>query len=66
MSRYGSKWGMVVFGACGFEQSFMLFSVGRSFASKLNALSVYFCLSVCQVVSSFWIWVEVEADEKVH
>lgn len=37
---YGSKCGTVVFGACGFEQSFMLLSVGRSLASKLKALSV--------------------------
>lgn len=53
IKRYGSRCGIVVLGACGFEQSFMLFNVGRSFASKLKALSVYFCLSVCQVVSSF-------------
>lgn len=55
IKRYGSKWGIVVLGAWGFEQSFMLFKVGRSLASKLKALSVYFCLNVCQVVSSFWI-----------
>lgn len=53
INRYGSRCGMVVLGACGLEQSFMLFNVGRSFASKLKALSVYFCRNVCQVVSSF-------------
>ena len=52
---YGSKCGTVVLGACGFEQLFMHLSIGLSFASKLNALSVYFCRSVCQVVSNFWI-----------
>lgn len=36
----------------------MLFKVGRSFASKLKALSVCFCLIICQVESNFWIWNE--------
>jgi len=40
---------MVVLGASGFVDSFIDFSVGLSFASKLNALSVYLCLRMCQV-----------------
>lgn len=55
IKRYGRRCGIVVLGAWGFEQSFILFNVGLSFASKLKALSVYFCLRVCHVVSSFWI-----------
>lgn len=53
---YGKMCGTVVLGACGFVQWFMFFSVGRSFASKVNALSVYFCRKVCQVVSNFCTW----------
>lgn len=52
-STYGRICGMVVFGAWGFEQSFMLFKIGLSFASKLKALSVYLCRRRCQVASNF-------------
>lgn len=45
----GNKCGIVVFGAWGFEQLFILLSIGRSFASKLNAESVYFWRRVYQV-----------------
>jgi hypothetical protein len=45
----GSRCGIVVFGACGLVHSFMLFKVGRSLASKLNALSVNFWRRTCHV-----------------
>lgn len=51
-STYGRRCGTVVLGACGFEQSFMHFSVGRNFASKLNALSVWRCRRMCHADSS--------------
>jgi hypothetical protein len=48
----GSRCGIVVFGACGLVHSFMLFKVGRSLASKLNALSVNFWRRTCHVADS--------------
>jgi len=51
----GSKCGIVVFGACGLVHSFMLFRVGRSLASKLNALSVNFWRRTCHVTDSLCI-----------
>lgn len=48
-STNGSRCGMVVLGACGFVHSFMLFSIGLNFASKLNALSVCRCRRTCHV-----------------
>lgn len=52
---YGKTCGTVVFGATGFVQLFMFFHCGLSFASKLNALSVYFCRSMYQVDSNLSI-----------
>lgn len=52
---YGKICGMVVFGASGFVQLFMFFHWGRSFASKLNALSVNFWRRMYQVDWSFSI-----------
>lgn len=48
----GSRCGIVVFGACGLVHSFMLFKVGRSLASKLNALSVNFWRKTCHVADN--------------
>lgn len=38
-----------MFGAKGLVHSFMDFNIGLNLASKLNALSVYFCLRICHV-----------------
>lgn len=51
----GNRCGSVVLGAWGFVHSFIARSVGLSFASKLNASSVCFCLSKCHVFANLCI-----------